>query len=165
MAVTKVDIFIKIDGIEGEAQDDKHKGEIEIQSFSWGLSNAGSFAAASGGGSKHASFQDVHFTKYLDKSSPLLFQSSATGDHIKKADVTFRKAGKKEGQLEYFKITVSDLLISSYQLSDSAGGELPTEQFSLNFSKIEFDYKEQKQDGSLGGSIKAGYDLKLAKKV
>jgi type VI secretion system secreted protein Hcp len=94
-----------------------------------------------------------------------LFESSATGNHIKKADITFRKAGKKEGQLEYFKITLTDLLVSSFQLSDSAGADLPTEQVSLNFSKIEFDYKEQKQDGTLGGSVKAGYDIKAAKKV
>lgn len=165
MAISKADIFIKIDGIEGEAQDDKHKNEIEVQSFSWGVSNGGTFAAASGGGSKHASLQDVHFTKYLDKSSPKLFLASATGDHIKKAEVTFRKAGKKDGQLEYFKVTLSDLLISSYQFSDSAGHDLPVEQVSLNFSKIEFDYKEQKQDGTLGGSVKTGYDIKLAKKV
>jgi type VI secretion system secreted protein Hcp len=165
MAVTKVDIFIKIDGIEGEAHDDKHKNEIEVQSFSWGLSNTGSHAAGGGGGSKHANLQDVHFTKFIDKSSPKLFESSATGAHIKKADVTFRKAGQKEGQLEYLKITLSDLLVSSYQLSDGVGHDLPSEQVSLNFAKIEFDYKEQKADGSLGGSVKAGYDIKLAKKI
>jgi type VI secretion system secreted protein Hcp len=165
MAVSKVDIFIKLDGIEGEAQDDKHKNEIEVQSFSFGLSNSGSFAVAGGGGSKHANLQDVHFTKLLDKSSPKLFEASATGHHIKKGEITFRKAGQKEGQLEYFKVTLTDLLVSSYQLSDHAGATLPNEQVSLNYAKIEFDYKEQKADGSLGGSVKAGYDLKLAKKV
>ena len=165
MAVQKVDIFLKLDGIEGEAQDDKHKNEIEVQSFSWGVSNGGTFAAASGGGSKHANFQDVHFTKLIDKSSPKLMLSSSTGDHIKTGLFTFRKAGKKEGQLEYLKVKLSDLLISSYQLSDHAGADLPVEQVSINFSKIELEYKEQKQDGSLGGAVQAGYDLKLAKKV
>jgi type VI secretion system secreted protein Hcp len=165
MAVQKVDIFIKLDGIEGEAMDDKHKNEIEVQSFSWGVSNGGTFAVASGGGSKHANFQDVHFTKLIDKSSPKLFLASATGQHIATGTLTFRKAGTKEGQVEYLKIKLSDLLVSSYQMSDHAGAELPNEQVSINFSKIEFDYKEQKQDGSLGGSVTAGYDLKLAKKV
>jgi type VI secretion system secreted protein Hcp len=165
MAVSKPDIFLKLEGIEGEAQDDKHKNEIEVQSFSWGVSNGGTFATASGGGSKHANFQDVHFTKYTDKASPKLFLASATGEHIKSGLITFRKAGTKEGQVEYMKIKLSDLLVSSYQLSDHAGADLPQEQVSINFSKIEFEYKEQKQDGSLGGAVTAGYDLKTAKKT
>src|SRR5574337_1667290 len=134
MAVTKPDIFLKLEGIEGEAHDDKHKNEIEVQSFSWGLSNGGTFATGGGGGSKHANFQDVHFTKFTDKSSPKLKLACATGDHIKSGLFTFRKAGKKEGQLEYLKIKLSDLLVSSYQLSDHAGGDLPQEQISINFA-------------------------------
>jgi type VI secretion system secreted protein Hcp len=159
-----VDIFIKIDGIEGESQDDKHKNEIDVQSFSFGLSQAGSFGGQGGGGVGKASFQDVHFTKHTDKSSPKLFLASATGEHIKKAEVTFRKAGKE--QQEYFKITLSDCLVSSYQVSDSHGGTTPpNESVSLNFAKIEFDYKEQKPDGTLGGSVKTGYDVKANKKI
>jgi type VI secretion system secreted protein Hcp len=165
MAISKVDIFLKLDGIEGESPDDKHKNEIEIQSFSWGVTNGGTFAAGSGGGSKHANLQDVSFTKLIDKSSPKLFLASATGDHIKSGLFTFRKAGKQDGQVEYLKIKLSELLISSYHLSDHAGGDLPAEQVSINFSKIEIEYKEQKQDGSLGGAITAGYDIKAAKKV
>jgi len=163
MAVQKADIFLKLDGVEGEAHDDKHKNEIEIQSSSLGVSNTGTFAAAGGGGSKHATFQDVHFTKYVDKSSPKLLLACATGQHIKKAEITFRKAGQKEGQVEYLKYTLSDVLVSSFQESDHSGGDLALDQFSLNYAKIEVDYKEQKADGSLGGSIKAGYDLKAAK--
>jgi type VI secretion system secreted protein Hcp len=159
-----VDIFIKIDGIEGESQDDKHKNEIDVQSFSFGLSQSGSFGSQGGGGVGKANFQDVHFTKHADKSSPKLFLASASGEHIKKAEVTFRKAGKD--QQEYLKITVSDILVSSYQVSDSHGGTtLPSESVSLNFAKIEFDYKEQKADGTLGGSVKAGWDVKANKKV
>jgi type VI secretion system secreted protein Hcp len=159
-----VDIFIKIDGIEGESHDDKHKNEIDIQSFSFGVSQGGSFGGGGGGGVGKANFQDVHFTKYADKASPKLFHASASGEHIKKAEITFRKAGKE--QQEYFKITISDCLVSSYQVSDSAGGAmLPSESVSLNFAKIEFDYKEQKPDGTLGGSVKAGWDVKANKKV
>ncbi|WP_294541191.1 type VI secretion system tube protein Hcp [uncultured Rhodoblastus sp.] len=159
-----VDIFIKIDGIEGESHDDKHKNEIDVQSFSFGLSQTGSYSAGGGGGVGKASFQDVHFTKHSDKSSPKLFLASASGEHIKKAEVTFRKAGKE--QQEYFKITLSDVLVSSYQVSDSQGGTtLPSESVSLNFAKIEFDYKEQKADGTLGGSVKTGWDVKANKKV
>ena len=165
MAISKVDIFLKLEGIDGETEDSKHKNEIEIQSFSWGVTNGGTFAAGGGGGSKHANFQDVSFTKLLDKASPKLFLASATGDHIKTGQFTFRKAGKTEGQQEYFKVKVSDLLISSYQVSDHAGADLPAEQVSINFAKIEIEYKEQKADGTLLGAVNAGYDLKAAKKI
>jgi type VI secretion system secreted protein Hcp len=159
-----VDIFIKIDGIEGESQDSKHKNEINVQSFSFGVSQPGSFGSDGGGGVGKANFQDVHFTKHVDKSSPKLFQASAGGDHIKKAEVTFRKAGKE--QQEYLKLTISDVLVASYQISDSAGGAtLPVEAVSLNFAKIEFEYKEQKADGTLGGTVKSGWNIKENKKV
>ena len=64
------DYFLKIDGIDGESTDDRHKGEIDIQSFSWGVSNSGSMSSGSGGGAGKASFQDIHFTRQLDKASP-----------------------------------------------------------------------------------------------
>jgi len=158
------DYLLKIDGIDGESNDSKHKGEIEIQSFSWGVSNGGSHSGGSGGGAGKASFQDVHFTTVVNKSSPKLMLACATGEHIKKAVLTVRKQGKD--QQEFYVIAISDLLVSSYQSGGHEGsGALPTDQFSLNFTKIEFDYKEQKADGTLGGSIKTGYDVKTNKKV
>jgi len=98
-----------------------------------------------------------------NKASPKLMLACATGEHIKKGKLTARKAGKD--QQEYFVIDMSDVLVSSYQTGGSEGQNLPTEQISLNFSKIEFDYKEQKADGTLGASIKAGWNVKENKKV
>jgi type VI secretion system secreted protein Hcp len=82
--------------------------------------------------------------------------SCATGEHIKNAILTCLKAGKE--QQEYLKITFSDILISSYQTSGS--GEAPMDQISLNYNKIEIEYKEQKADGTLSGAIKTHYDQK-----
>ena len=158
-----VDYFLKIDGIEGESTDSKHKGEIDIQSFSFGVANSGSHAGGGGGGSGKASFQDLHFTTNVSKASPKLMLACATGEHIKKAVLTVRKAGKD--QQEYMKVTLEDLLVSSYQDGGHEGSVFPSDQFALNFSKIEFDYKEQKSDGTLGGSVKTGYDVKANKKV
>jgi type VI secretion system secreted protein Hcp len=87
----------------------------------------------------------------------------ANGEHIKKAVLTCRKAGKE--QQEYLKVTFSDILVSSYQSGGNGGDPLPLEQISLNFAKVEFEYKEQKADGTLAGAIKTGYDLKLNKAV
>jgi type VI secretion system secreted protein Hcp len=158
------DAFLKIDGIEGESADAKHKGEIDLHSFSWGESNAGTFSVGGGGGAGKVSMQDLHFTMKINKASPKLFLACAAGEHIKKATLTCRKAGKD--QQEFLKYDLSDILISSYQTGGSSGGsEIPMDQISLNFSKIEMGYKEQKADGTLGGEVKAGWDVKANKKV
>ncbi len=137
-----VDFFLKIDGIEGESADHKHKGEIDLESWSWGETNSGSSAHGGGGGAGKVAMQDLHFTSKLSKASPKLALACATGHHIKQAVLHARKAGGK--QEEYYKITFHDLLVSSYQIGGSAHGDLaPVDQVSLNFSKIEWEYKEQ----------------------
>ena len=158
-----VDYFLKIDGIKGESKDDKHKDEIDLESWSWGETNAGTHAAGGGGGAGKVQMQDFHFTMKINKSTPELFLACATGKHIKEATLTCRKAGTD--QQEYLKIKFSDLLVSSFQTGGSTGDVVPTEQISLNFSKIEYEYKPQKPDGTLDAAVKAGYDLKLNKKV
>lgn len=158
-----VDYFLKIDGIKGESKDDKHKDEIDLLAWSWGESNSGSSAAGGGGGAGKVSMQDFNFVMTCNKATPELMLACAVGKHIKEATLTCRKAGTD--QQEYLKIKFSDLLVSSYQTGGSAGAEIPTENISLNFSKIEYDYKPQKPDGTLDAAVKAGYDLKLNKKV
>ncbi|RPI09103.1 MAG: type VI secretion system tube protein Hcp [Acidobacteriales bacterium] len=158
-----VDYFLKIDGIEGESQDHKHKSEIDIQSWSWGATQTGTHAAGGGGGAGRVDFRDFTFLKQVDKASPKLMLNCATGKHIKSAVLTCRKAGG--GQQEYMKVTFSDVLISSYQPSGAASEmqPLPQEEIAFNFGKIEVEYREQKPDGTLGGAVSAGYDLKLRK--
>jgi type VI secretion system secreted protein Hcp len=158
------DFLLELDGIKGESKDDKHKDFIEIESFSWGVSNSGTHASGGGGGAGKATFQDLHFTTKVNKASPNLLNACATGQHIKKAKLIVRKHGGK--QEEYYVISLDDLLVSNYQSGDAAGGDsVPTDQFSLNFAKIKFEYKPQKADGSLEGAITGGYDLKTNKKV
>jgi type VI secretion system secreted protein Hcp len=159
-----VDYFLKIDGIDGESSDDKHKGEIELQSFSMGVTQHGTHGAGAGGGAGKATFSDLHFTMRVNKASPKLFLACATGEHIKKAVLTCRKAGKD--QQEYLKVTLSEALVASFQEGGSSHGDvIPVDQFSLNYAKIEVEYKPQKADGTLDAAVKAGYDLAHNKKV
>src|SRR5262247_4076103 len=152
-----VDYFLKLDGIEGESHDSKHKNAIELESWSWGEAQTGR------GGGKVA-MQDFHFVMKINKASPKLFLACANGEHIKKAELICRKAGKD--QQEFLKVTMSDVLVSSYQTGGSGHSDiLPTDQISLNFAKIEVDYKPQEANGSLGPSIKAGYNAKENKAV
>ena len=157
-----VDYFLKIDGIDGESQDSKHKGEIDLESWSWGEHQTGTSSSGGGGGAGKVSMQDFHFVMKINKASPKLMLACANGEHIKKAVLTCRKAGKD--QQEFMKITLSDLLVSSYQTGGSGHGDIvPTDQISLNYAKIEYEYKEQKPDGTLGGTVKAGWDVKANK--
>jgi type VI secretion system secreted protein Hcp len=159
-----VDYYLKLDGIDGESQDSKHKGEIDVESWSWGESQAGTHSGGGGGGAGKVQMQDFHFVMKICKASPKLMLACATGQHIKKAVLTCRKAGGK--QEDFLKVTMSDLLVSSYQTGGSGHSDIvPTDQISLNYSKIEIEYKEQKPDGSLGGTVKAGYDIKQNKQV
>lgn len=153
-----VDYFLKVDGIDGESADAKHKNEIQLESWSWGETNAGTFAKGGGGGAGKVQMQDFHFVKRVDKASPKLLLACARGDHINQALLTCRKAGKD--QQEYLKITLKDCLVSSFQTSGSGGADIvPLDQVSLNFSGIKYEYREQKPDGTLGGSTIAEYNL------
>jgi type VI secretion system secreted protein Hcp len=159
-----VDYFLKIEGIDGESQDHKHKGEIQIESFSWGEAQTGSHTHGGGGGAGKVAMQDFHFVMTVNKASPKLMLACATGEHIKKAVLTCRKAGKE--QQEFLKIELDDLLVSSYQTGGSGHSDIvPTDQVALNYAKIHFEYKEQKQDGTLGPPVKAAYDLKANKAI
>jgi type VI secretion system secreted protein Hcp len=158
------DCFLKIEGIEGESADAKHKGEIQLESFSWSEHQTGTAAHGSGLGAGKVAMQDFHITKKVDKASPKLMLACADGEHITKATLVCRKAGKD--QQEFMKYTFSDVLVSSYSIGASASGDhVPMEQVSMNYAKIEIEYKEQKADGTLGGTTKAGWDLKANKKI
>jgi type VI secretion system secreted protein Hcp len=159
-----VDYYLKLTGIDGESQDHKHKGEIDVESWSWGETQSGTGHAGGGHGGGKVSMQDFHFVMKLNKASPKLMLACATGEHIKEGLLTCRKAGTQ--QQEFFKIKMTDILVSSFQTGGSGHSDIiPTDQISINFAKIEFEYKEQKPDGTLGGVTKAGYDVKANKKL
>ena len=154
-----VDYFLKIEGADGESADEKHKGEIDVLSWSWGASQSGTMQYGGGGGAGKVQMQDFTFTMRMNKATPKLVLHCASGEHIKSAVMTARKAGKQ--QQEYLKLTFTDILVSSYQTGGSGDGDVvPIDSISLNFAKIEFEYKAQKADGTLDGAIKTHWDLK-----
>lgn len=154
------DIFAKLGDIKGESLDDKHKDEIEVLSYSWGVTNAGSMAHGGGGGEGKASFHDLSFVHNIDKASPVLMQACATGTHLKEATITHRKAGK--GQHEYLVVKMNDVIITSVTHGGS-GDSNHSENVSLAFAKVALEYKPQKADGSLDAGIHFKYDLKAQK--
>jgi type VI secretion system secreted protein Hcp len=154
------DIFAKLGDIKGESVDAKHKDEIEVLSFSWGLTNSGATTAGGGGGAGKATFQDLSIVHKIDKASPLLMQACATGAHLKEATITHRKAGKE--QQDYLIIKMNDIIITGVTDGD-ATGQGGSETISLAFAKIDLEYKPQKPDGSLDAGIHFKFDLKANK--
>ena len=150
------DIFAKIGDIKGESIDDKHKDEIEVLSFSWGVENTPNVG---GGGAGKATFHDFSFTHNIDKASPRLLQACATGSHLKEATITHRKAGK--ALQEFLIIKMNDVIVTSVSLGDSGAGG--SENVSLAFAKVDLEYKPQKADGSLDAGIHFKLDIKASK--
>ena len=151
-----IDYFLKLDGISGESKDSKHKGEIDVLSFSFGETHVGSSGLGAGGGAGKVHMSDFSFTARTSKASPQLFMHCAQGKHIKQAFLTARKSGGS--QQEYLKIKLNDVLVSSYAIGGSEAETEPQDVFSLNFVKLSYDYKPQKADGSLDAPVHAGWD-------
>src|SRR4029077_7471821 len=158
--------FLKLDDIQGESLDDKHKDEIELESWWWGAEQKGGSAVGGGAGVGKVQMGDFYFTTRTNKATPKLGLACWNGKPIPKVVLTCRKAG--EDQQEFLKITLSDALCSSHSISgnqDNKGDLHPVDKFSLNFAKVEIEYSPQKADGKLDSPQTAGWDLKANKKV
>jgi type VI secretion system secreted protein Hcp len=147
-----VDMFMKLGDIKGESQDKTHKEEIEVLAWSWGLSQSGTMHMGTGGGAGKVSVQDVSFTKYTDKATPPIMAACTKGSHIATATLTVRKAGG-DNPLEYYKITLEGVLVSSYSTGGSGGEERFTENVTLNFEKFHVEYQPQNAKGAKEGGV------------
>src|SRR4051794_8702914 len=139
------DAFLKLDGIDGESQDRTYTNWIELESFSWGVTQPATSGVGGGGGAGKVQFQDFHFVVNFSKASPELFRRCATGEHIKTGVVAVRKAGEKP--VEFYKIRLTDVLVSSYQEGGS-GFDVPVDQVSLNFANLAVDFQPQSPTGA-----------------
>ena len=152
-----VDMFIKIDSVDGESKDKSHKKEIDVLAWSWGLSNSGSAHVGGGAGAGKVNVQDISFTKYVDSSSPKLMLACCNGKHFATATLIVRKAGEKP--VEYIKIKLETVLITSVSTGGSGGEDRLTENVTLNFSKVSLDYVPQDDKGAAGTAIPMSWDI------
>jgi type VI secretion system secreted protein Hcp len=155
------DAFLKIDGIEGDSNDSKHKNEIEVISWSFGDSQPATVTRSAAGGASagKVTMQDFKFTMKVGKASPMLFGAVANGKHIKKAVLTVRTTSGQK-QLEFLKISLEDVIVSSFISLGSKSTEVPAEEIMLNFGKIQVSYTQfDPQTGAPKGEIKSGWDL------
>jgi type VI secretion system secreted protein Hcp len=151
-----IDCHMKLDGVTGESTHKDHKDEIDILSWSWGVSNQSSVSAGSGSGKGKAQAMELHLVHHYDKSSPVLAKSCASGKHFKDATITCRKAG--EGQLDFLKITLKQVMVTQVSPAGNSGADV-IESFGISYEDIEFEYKPQDDKGKLGGAVKFGWNI------
>jgi len=159
----KPSMFIKIQDHPGESEDDDHKEWIDVLSWSWGMSQSANTHMGGGGGQSQASVQDMSVVKFVDKSSPALQGSCLNGKHIPKAELHCTKAGGDNKALEYIKIVMEDVIISSVSTGGSGGEDRMTENVSLNFAKVEYHYTVQTVKGGAGAKPNSKWDIKAGK--
>lgn len=154
-----VDMFINMGAIKGESRDKTQgaAGDIDVLSWSWGMSQSGTTHMGGGGGSGKASFQDLSFTKYIDSATNALMNSLAKGTHLDKVVLMVRKAG--EGQKKYILITMEEVLVTSISTGGSGGEDRLTENITLNFGKVAFAYTPQDVKGTVAGDKTFTYDI------
>jgi type VI secretion system secreted protein Hcp len=148
------DYFLKLDDLQGDSTDSSHPNEIVVVSWSWGQAQTGGDV---GSGAGRVDKQDLQFTAKTGKASPILFQAAASGQAFQSAVLTARKPGG--APFEYWKMTLEDVRISSYQVAGNANDDVPMDQVGLQFAKLQVTYTPQNPStGAPGAPITRGRD-------
>jgi len=176
--MAQFDYFIKIDGIPGESTDEKHKDEIEVLTYKFGMEHGDTGSTSTGGARTGGRIrhQPFVFTKVIDKASPKLLEKACDGSHIPKAVFQAHRAtGQKQ---KYLQIDLTDLIVSSWEsklvdqnereasAKDGAGVMLQIEEVALNYATIKFTYTlTDHNTGKAAGDVAAGWHLSKNKKL
>ena len=163
--MAETDMFLKLEGIEGESQDSKFKDWIEVLSFNWGVHQASTAHRQQGLGHSKASFQEFHISKHYDKASPKLFKACAMGQHIKSGKVVIRKAGG-DNPLDYLTYEFNDIMVGNVAVSGhGGGGSQVSETIALSFAKFKQVYKVQSKTGTGESNVDWGFSINEHKEV
>lgn len=155
------DFFIKIEGIAGESKDSNHAGQIDALNWGYAVNQSSSTNTGGGGGVGKAHFSELVFTHYIDKSTPNLMKYCASGKHIPSVELSCCKVG--DGQQEYMKVTLNDVLITHVRPTGDASSPRVMEEVGISYSKIKVEVKEQNSNGSLGAAVTGAWDVKQNK--
>ena len=153
-----MDVFLKIDGCDGESVDNVHAGEIDVLAWDWGMSQSGTTHVGTGSGSGKVAVRDLTITKYVDKATPNLMKTCCNGTHYPEALLTVRKAGGG-APVEYYTLKMYPVMITNIESGGSGDQDRLTETVTLNFGKMEVDYTPQKDDGTAEAAIHIGWDI------
>lgn len=151
--------FLKLDGIDGESTDRHHRGEVELLSWSWGVTNDTAGGSGGGSGVGRATPQALVFVHRYDKASPPLARLAVTGRHLRSAVLSARRSGA--GQRDFLVVTLKDVLVTAVQMADSGDG--PVEQVSLRFGEIGFSYTPQTPRGGSGTPVTMTWNVRTSR--
>jgi type VI secretion system secreted protein Hcp len=151
-------MFLKLEGIDGEAQDAQFTNQIELESMSWGVTNSSSFKRGTGANVAKGDVHDLSFTKYADKASLNLLRFSTTGKTIPSGELTLVKL-QGETKIGFITVKLTNIMVTSWNISGHGGQDLPVESGSLNFVKFEASYKPQGNEGDPAGNVDFNYDI------
>jgi type VI secretion system secreted protein Hcp len=155
------DYFLSIDGIPGESADVDHRDWIEVLSYSWGASSAGSTTVSGGSGAGKATVTDLFVSSLLSQASPQLFLSVMNGKHAPTAVLEGVRSSGEGDPVRFMRLSLDDVLVTSYQTG--AAEETPFDAFSLAYSRISYSYWRQDARGQTGPEQVVRWDVKAAK--
>ena len=153
-----VDMFLSLPGVDGESQDPDHEGEIQIDGFRLNAVSPRDAFTSQAAGAVRMSHMTIRAK--IDKSTPKLFTKIAKNEKIPSAVLTCRKAGKE--QFEYFKVTLSEVLVVKVQAGDLEAGQgdvIPQCEFDLAYGRLEMSAKEQTTQGPTSGPVMFMFNL------
>lgn len=150
--------FLELEGIEGESQDSDYQNKIEVQSFSWGATNNSSYASGTGSGIGKGQIQDITCTKYTDKASLKLMERSVNGKPLDSGKLSLLKQSG-DSKIAYLEIDLTNVVVTSFQVTATGDGRLPMESFSLHFVQFQAHYKPQGNEGDPAGNVDFGWNL------
>jgi type VI secretion system secreted protein Hcp len=150
------DIFLKLAGIAGESQDAKHKGEIDISGWSWGVAQSPA-PAAGGGAAGKADFHALLLSKQVDLASAPLLAAVARGSRIATGTLTVRHAGA--AAQEFLVINLKDILVGSVTMTATEAGSRPVETVTLSFGQVDFEYTQFLASGAKGATKSFKWDI------
>lgn len=158
-----IDLFLKIEGIEGEAKDANHKGWITLSGFNWGASQPGNMQTGGGGGAGKVTWRDLTANALIDRSTPAILRYLSSGRHINKVEISACKAG--DPQIEYMRITLEEVLLTNLTYNGTSGNEQVGMTYSFQAARVRQQYWEQTEKGGRGAEIAAGWNIKENKEL
>lgn len=159
-----VEMFLDIEGVQGEAQAKDFTNKMDIFSFSLGASNPSSVATGTGSGAGKVSISSISVQKVVDKATSKLFMACCQGKHFTKGKLTVREAGG-DSPVEYLVLDFTQVFVDSISWGAASGGEKPSESVSFSFASVKFTYQEQAAAGSGSKAGEAGWDLQKNSKL
>ena len=154
-------LFMKVEGADGESKNHKHTNWVDLESFHWGANQPSTMHVGGGGGAGKVSFNDLTAVAAVDKAYPAMLIKCASGEHISKVQIAGAKAGGDE--VEYFKITLEDVIVTSVDVSGAQGAQVVV-NYSFQAAKVKSEYSVQTDKGGKGATSEFGWDIKQNKK-